>query len=80
MDDNAEVETEENLDHISVAELAQKYKETAEVFRNASRESLKIFYQIEALLQGAANACIELAEMLDPPEPTNDIEGDSNAE
>lgn len=76
MDDNAEVEEVPELEMVSVKELADKYRETAEIFRHASRQILGNFLAIEDQLKGSVNALVELADMLDPPEPTNKTEGE----
>lgn len=60
-------------------EIAEKYRETAELFRGISQDLLRGFIFVEEKLKEAAQACQDLAEMLDPPEnTTNTFEGDIN--
>lgn len=68
------------MEELNDKEIAEKYKETAEYFRALAVDMLKAFVFIEERLKGAAQSCIDLADMLDPPEETtiNLTEGDIN--
>lgn len=68
------------MEEVNDKEIAEKYRETAEYYRGLAQDMLKAFVFIEERLKGAAQSCIDLADMLDPPEETtiNLTEGDIN--
>ena len=64
---------------IDLKEVAEKYKQTAAAYKELAQDMLKAFVFIEERLQSAAGMCLDMAEMLDPSDPTiENNEGESN--